>query len=74
MLEQLLSKEVADVSAQLPQSMEEMRKALEEQSKQLEDKDKVIEDKDRRIEQLTREKTLQSQRIKELEALLASKQ
>ena len=63
MLEQLLSKEVADVSAPMPESVEELRKALEEQGKvieelqqfngdqrgQLEAKDKIIEDKDKQL-------------------------
>jgi len=80
LLEQLMSKEVADVSAQ-PQSMEEMKKSLEEQGKQLEDKDrqledkdKVIEDKDRQLEDKEKENQAQARRIKELEALLAGQQ
>ena len=66
MLEQLLSKEVADVSAPMPESVEELRKVVEEQFKQLEGKNKVIEDQRKENQALAR-------RIKELEAL-ASKQ
>ena len=71
MLEQLLSKEVADVSAPMPESVEELRKALEEQGKVIEDKGTEIlalrKEKDTQIELLKNE-------IEELkEALLASK-
>ena len=55
MLEQLLSKEVAEVSTPQPQSVEEMRKVSEDKDKQLEDKDKQLEDKDKQVEQLRRE-------------------
>jgi len=67
LLEQLLSKEVADISTQLPQSVEELRKALE-------DKDKIIEEQGRRLEDKEKENQAQARRIKELEDLLASTQ
>ena len=80
MLEQLLSKEVADVSTQQPQSVEEMRKVIEEQGKQLreqgkqlEEQGKVIEDKDKQLEDKQKENQALARRIKELEAQ-ASKQ
>jgi len=85
LLEQLLSREVADVSAQMPESVEELRKVIEEQGKfiedkdkQLEDKDKIIEDKGTEILALRKEKDTQIELLKneieELkEALLASK-
>jgi len=60
LLEQLLSKEVADVSALMPQSVEELKKVIEDHQKEIKALRKENEDKDRRI--------------KELEALLASKQ
>lgn len=59
LLKQLQSKEVDDVSAQLPQSMEEMRKALEDQQKE--------------NQALRKENEEQARRIMELEALLADK-
>ena len=73
MLEQLLSKEVADVSAQMPESVEELRKVIEDKNKIIEGKDKIIEDKDKIIEDQQRENQGLARRIKELEAL-ASKQ
>ena len=67
MLEQLLSKEVNDVSVQQLQSVEELRKALEDKERENQALRKENAEKDRRNEEQTR-------RIKELEALLASKQ
>jgi len=43
-LEQLLSKEVNDVSAQMPESVEELLKVNGELRKVIEDKDKQLED------------------------------
>ena len=45
MLEQLLSKEVTDVSARIPHSVEELMKVIE-------DKDKIIEEQAKRIKEL----------------------
>jgi len=73
LLEQLLSKEVADVSAQIPQSVEEMRRALEDKDKQLGEQGKQLENKDKIIEEQRKEIQAQARRIKELEAL-ASRQ
>jgi len=75
-----MSKDVTDVSKQMPQSVEELvkvngdlRKQLEEQGKQLEDKDKQLEDKDKQLEDQQKENQALARRIKELEAQ-ASKQ
>ena len=67
MLEQLLSREVADVSAQMPESVEELLKVNGELRKVIEDKDKQLEDQQKDNHALRKE-------IEELkEALLASK-
>ena len=80
-LDQLLSKEVNDVSAQ-PQSVEDLKKALEEQGKVIEEQSKRLEDHQKEIETLRREKqeqdkVIQAQKrdIEELKEalLLASK-
>jgi len=71
-LEQLLSKEVADVSAQIPESVGEMMKViegkdkqLEEQGKQLAEQGKVIEDKDKQLE--VKDKEIEQLRVKNQE-------
>jgi len=68
LLEQLLSKEVADVSAQQPQSVDEMRKVLEDKDKVIEEKDKQLEDQRKENQTLQKEIEALARRIKELEA------
>ena len=63
LLEQLLSKEVDDVSTQQPQSVEELRKVIEQ-------KDKVIEDQQKENQALRKEKDTQIEQLrKEIEEL-----
>ena len=66
MLEQLLSREVADVSAQMPESVEELRKALEQ-------KDQQLEAQQLENQALRKDNEETAKRIKVLEALVAKK-
>ena len=55
MLERLLSKEVVDVSIQLPQSMEEMKKIIEQKDKEIQALRKENQEKDTQNEQQRKE-------------------
>ena len=63
MLEQLLSKEVNDVSALMPQSVEELRKVIEGQQKEIQMLRKEVQE----LQHLRKENEEQARRITQLE-------
>jgi len=73
LLEQLLSKEVDDVSTQQPQSVEELRKENEGLKKEIRELRKEKDQQNQQIDQLKKQNEEQARKIKELDVLHASK-